>query len=283
MQDRALVFQHIPKTGGTTLACVVYGQYAHDKIFFFGHWPRTAEGLQLFVRLPGTIRNSFQAFLGHQPFGIHEYLDKPVTYITLLRDPVERVISHYYHRYRKKNPAVECSPAPQPLITVDNYMVSDPYWHNWQCRFLHGPADRFAPNGDGQRVLEEVKANIERHSVLIGLTERFDESLVLFKLALGWDHPAYTKMNVGNGRPGTEEQPEEALNAVRACNGLDVELYDFVHERFQRQIRSYGRLFVEELNGFRAVQRERLQEDRTSCCGSDRVRSRLQSDAPHNP
>ena len=35
-------------------------------------------------------------FKGHMVFGLHEVLPQPATYITVLRDPVDRVISAFY-------------------------------------------------------------------------------------------------------------------------------------------------------------------------------------------
>ena len=37
-----------------------------------------------------------QVFKGHMPFGIHKRLPQDYTYITFLRDPIERVVSAYY-------------------------------------------------------------------------------------------------------------------------------------------------------------------------------------------
>ncbi len=46
---------------------------------------------------------------GHLPFGIYQYLPSDSRYITFLRDPVERTLSHYYRArsVRKRNPIPE--------------------------------------------------------------------------------------------------------------------------------------------------------------------------------
>ena len=37
----------------------------------------------------------------HAGYGFHRALDQPFTYITMLRDPADRIISHYYFVLRK--------------------------------------------------------------------------------------------------------------------------------------------------------------------------------------
>lgn len=259
-QDRTVVFVHIPKTAGTTLACILYRHYSHDRIFFFGCWPEIGEGLRQYRRLPPSAKTRYRVFLGHQPFGLHEYVPKPVKYMTLLRDPVERVISHYYHRYRKKHPNDPQS-IYQPLVSLEDYVVSEPFWHNWQCKFLHGPADVFATNGSCPKTIDTVKRNIEEHSVMVGLTERFDESLVLFKMALGWGAPCYTRMNIGNGRPRKQDLSGNVVKAIEQANELDMELYRFAEKRFEEQIGLAGPLFNQELSRFRQVQERYVRHE----------------------
>lgn len=36
----------------------------------------------------------------HMGFGLHRHLPNPAVYFTLMRDPIERVMSHHYHILR---------------------------------------------------------------------------------------------------------------------------------------------------------------------------------------
>ena len=44
---------------------------------------------------PARLRKT-RMFKGHMLFGLHKILPQPSTYITVLRDPVERVLSAFY-------------------------------------------------------------------------------------------------------------------------------------------------------------------------------------------
>ncbi len=49
-----------------------------------------------FKKLPESAKRRSKLILGHISFGLHEFLPQPFTYITFLRDPVERIISLFY-------------------------------------------------------------------------------------------------------------------------------------------------------------------------------------------
>ncbi|QGS69232.1 hypothetical protein CV093_15625 [Oceanobacillus sp. 143] len=82
---------HIPKTAGQSLRGVIKKQYNLEETY---RCPFMEEEV---VKLSDEFRNSLKFIYGHFLFGTHEYFPKPFTYITMLRDPVERFISAYYH------------------------------------------------------------------------------------------------------------------------------------------------------------------------------------------
>ena len=91
----ALIFLHLPKCAGTTLNRIIEWEYdpmrvfSIDPIFFLWSYKKLN-------RWPTKRLGRMQVFKGHMPFGIHRRLPQPSTYITFLRDPVERVISAYF-------------------------------------------------------------------------------------------------------------------------------------------------------------------------------------------
>ena len=83
-------------------------------------------------------------------------------------------------------------------------------------------------------MLERAKRNIEGHFAVVGITERFDESLILLQRAFGWRRVSYVSANVARG-----ERPEPspgALQLIARHNRLDDELYRWVGERFDAAI-----------------------------------------------
>src|SRR5437879_12837060 len=98
--DRTVIFIHIPKTAGITLRYIIEAQYehaGHDKI----DGERIAESVAEFRRLPESEKQNVRVLTGHMPFGLHEAMPQRCHYVTLLRDPTERTISHYYFVFRE--------------------------------------------------------------------------------------------------------------------------------------------------------------------------------------
>ena len=87
-----LVFLHIPKTAGRTLAHHIAGQYPGDAVV-------TASRAQLSMQrrsLGDLIDENTRVIMGHLFFReVEEFLDRKTRVITFLREPVERILSHY--------------------------------------------------------------------------------------------------------------------------------------------------------------------------------------------
>jgi hypothetical protein len=88
-----IIFLHVPRTAGTTLRQILERQYAPGSIL---HLYESDFGEEL-ASIPPSQPDSPRVVMGHFYFGAHAFVPKPSSYITLLRDPVERVISHYYY------------------------------------------------------------------------------------------------------------------------------------------------------------------------------------------
>ena len=225
----ALIFLHVPKSAGTTLNRLIeweyslFEMYSVDPVFF--RWSRAR-----LWRLPQQRLKRFRVFKGHMPFGLHEVLPQPATYITVMRGAVERVISAYFF--------------------MKNYMLHPNYWkfrregwtledfvrrsprENVQTKMIAG-ADYDAPCT--AETLLKAKENLQYFSVL-GLTERFEESLALMKLRFGWRLESYSSFNVTRTRPKKRDLPQSTLDLIAERNRFDIELYECVAKLFAQAI-----------------------------------------------
>lgn len=85
-----------------------------------------------------------------------------------------------------------------------------------------------------ESALEVAKANIERHFSFVGLLERYDETLLALATLFGL--PELRKEHVNKNKVQQDELPlsDSVLRKVREMNALDIQLYDWVKERFDR-------------------------------------------------
>jgi len=213
-------------------------------------------------------------------FGLHEYLPQRSTYFTLLRDPVERVISDYYHVLRTPAHFLH-SEVTTKNISLKEYVRRGMTWTwNGQLRLLRGALGGSLPATGSVSLstddLELAKENIRNHFMVIGFSERFDDSLLLFKRVFGWRirNILYRTLNVGRNLPPKGEITNDTLKLIESYNELDIQLYVWVKQRFEEQIREQGPSFGRELQTFRFV-------NSIFNSGVDLLRSRVKTTATH--
>lgn len=212
----------------------VIARYRAGRGFRFTGLPsRTAE----FKALPVEERAKYDIVHGHVHYGIHWWLPDPAMYATMLRDPVERIISHYY--FVKASPEHYLHPElAANRWTLEEYATKGVNWEtdNDQVRWLTEMEHEQVPLGSVSRsMLEQAKWNLENAFAVFGLVERFDESLECFRAAFGWPDLTCDRVkNVNTERPRTPV-PKRTLDAIRRANRWDAELYEFAQELFERQ------------------------------------------------
>jgi Sulfotransferase family len=230
-----LVFLHMPKAGGTTLEGIVKRQYAGRKSYRF---TGSDENAAVFRALPEAERAAFDLLSGHVYFGIHEHVPRACTYITMLRHPVERIVSLYH--YVKRSPGHYL----YKYGFADRRDVED-FVHrpitveidNWQTRLLNPEPDSFLPiGGVDERMLEIAKTNLREHFAVVGVTERFDETLSVLSRKFGWADVSYERRNVTENRQTLADLPESTVAAILDANRFDAQLHETARSLLEEQI-----------------------------------------------
>ena len=237
--DEVIVFYHLPKSAGTTLNRILRHNYRRDEMAESG--PNTQEFVAELKTWPPERLAAIRFLQGHYPWGLHEMLPQRARCFTLLRDPVERVLSHFYHAQRQPDYFLydlirdNNGSLPELLASGIPLMMND-----GQVRLLSGVyAD--PPMGEvTEAMLATAIANL-RACAVVGITEQFDLSLVLLQRAFGWRFIGYRPVNVGHNRPPTREISAETLEAVRHYNRMDALLYEEAQRLMAQQAADAGR------------------------------------------
>ena len=84
---------------------------------------------------------------------------------------------------------------------------------------------------------EEQSDHLSQHFSVVGLFERFEESLALMKLRFGWQLKSYSSFNVTRSRPKRGDLPSTTLDLIMEKNRFDVALYQRAATRFEAAVR----------------------------------------------
>jgi hypothetical protein len=225
-----LAFVHIPKTAGGTVISMFAAAYTKFEIRDAGNYPKNPEYTVGKVSRPK--KRAGRVTVGHVPYGVYrEHLPPNTRYVTFLREPVDRVLSHYYRHIHRPNPPRAGRTKAAASLKARAHSLEEalverrlPEVNNLATRFLCGHP---SPLGElPASALEDAKANL-REFAFVGIQERFDESLVLLQRLLGLGSVPYVDRHVSANRPAVDEIPDRDRALIEEHNRLDAALYEF--------------------------------------------------------
>lgn len=247
-----LAFVHIQKTAGTTLTAILrrsFGLRHFDTRCVCNTGNFTAAQL----RRVAMVYPKLASIAGHsvRPFGDLDAYCPEIRYYTFLREPLSRTKSHFRFAVRRRS--FSFSMQGDFRAAVREYLARH---RNFQTVHLAG--------------CEDAEAAIEvlrRRVTFVGLVERFDESLVMFRR---WapEPPmdiSYVSQNVSNRSRDPREDALQQLVATDPIvaaelvesNDEDLKLYRWAcDEAFPAQQAEFGPSLEEKLAEFRGWNRQ---------------------------
>ncbi|NEQ54548.1 MAG: sulfotransferase family 2 domain-containing protein, partial [Leptolyngbya sp. SIO3F4] len=251
VDQRLIIFTHLPKTAGTTLKHITQRQYLPNEIFeFYSLTRQPSKGINVFESLAEHRSNKLKFVTGHIGFGLHRLTPRPCTYITILRDPIRRVISFYYYLLRNNPNHADL----KDCKSLEDFIQRANIAKNGMTQYLSNAKLKSQLNYKGGRrkdeqyyctkeTLEEAKKNLKENFSVIGIMEEFDKVLVLLKRQLGWQIYPYLKANVAKKKTPREDLSDKAMHLLEIHSKYDIELYQYARQLFYEMIEHKGNSF----------------------------------------
>jgi hypothetical protein len=229
--DPLWLFLHIPKTAGSSFRTTLARHLQPD-------WNINIEGRRGTKRRHGAFAEAIDDFLaldkdkrfvfasGHikmaEAVRIQRNLGRPVRLLTMLREPVQRVISDYRYQLTPAHPTHEFFSAAFP--TLESF-VESPRSQNKMFRFLALPGE----------TVDTAIARLERDFGLIGLVEMYALTMRRCSELIGGDLAPDTSLNVTQVTSGNEVAVSEDLRRrIRRLNERDERLWVHFRDRLRR-------------------------------------------------
>jgi len=167
---------------------------------------------------------------------------------TIMRDPNERLVSFWAYLNDLHS---------SPNRTIEAML--DQMLPNSMYRLL-APAD--CDLSDEQTTLRRIQDSFSQVYALVGLTERFEETLLLLKRQGILQEISFRKHKVlSSSRPTFRALPVQVQQRIIQHNRLDQQLYDFAVSRFETLLSQQDESFRTELEEFKQQQQRRLMNE----------------------
>jgi hypothetical protein len=231
-----IIFTHVPKTAGTTF------QFILENSFGFSHCHTNHTKKPFFSQadldFAKKIFPRLRSIAGHNLVDALRFSVADPFHLTILREPISRVISNYQANFiwGKKQ------------MTFEEALRSGGEFQNWHVQMMSGAKD-----------LDKAKRFLEKCD-FVGLTEKFDLSLhVLQKICPYKLNLNYRRKVVAadNSIKKTIMDDQRLMDMAREYNKLDIELYDFaVKEIFPKHCARAGFSPTDKVPSFDTYQSE---------------------------
>jgi hypothetical protein len=227
---RAVLFLHIPKTAGTSFKLALRDCLPAGRLMFDVNGAPNHEVVESLFAMAPERRARLKVIGAHVPYGLHE-LFPGAGYVTLLREPIERVLSTYY--FAKSRTELRWSREIADGMTIEEF-AEDVFNDNAQVRRLMkysniARADVFEhpPAGKLTRAhLDDAKDTLRRCTV-VGLTERYETFLDQVSVAFGLPPLPVRTDNITSIAWRERQIPNRTIDRLREINHFDVELYAY--------------------------------------------------------
>lgn len=222
-----IVFNHIPRTGGTTLRIILNKVYGEKNVFFIKS-KNINSSLEEFKKMDPEERKKFQVISGHGANLFLEFVEKPFR-VCVLREPVSMFISQYYYLRRSSNSNfLEEVKALSSFGDYIDYAVKKGH-DNMLTRFLNESHHWLTDNNVKTIMNDDIiraKEAIENYDVIFDLSN-FDRGIYTLSKMLNWKNiPLYKRSNKSsiNSEHGISKENRKRIYHILKP---DIEVYNY--------------------------------------------------------
>lgn len=224
---KKIFFIHPFKVGGTSLMMFLSNNYKYDAILPQNFFPTSFEYVtkgEIKIKQPHIIEH-YDLIMGHIRYECLDELQSHYDTISLIRDPIERVVSRYHHL--KRTPESDFLRAPEKqkelISNVRKYSLYDLLdledenikfnFHNHQYKMLSSTS-------------KEKVEDIVKHHGVIGCLEKMECFLAFLSDSYAF-YPIKKAPELNKGSYNRETYPA-LLKKIEVYNREDIILYEKV-------------------------------------------------------
>lgn len=227
-----ILFEHIPKTGGSTLNHILQRKYPNS---FKIHSNHPLESIWEYNQLSRADKNKIKLVRGHGASLIQNQTHSTYSF-TMLRNPVSRIISQYVYLQSRFDHHSASKARKLSLLEYPDYAAENGE-DNLQTRFLSSLISdtlQFKKTEVTELHLHESKQKLDTFSQVY-FTEHFNEALLQIRSDLKWKlTPWYTKQNKSSVKK--QEVSDKVVEKIESIEKHDLALYNYAYKHFRTEV-----------------------------------------------
>ena len=188
-----------------------------------------------FKKMPEPRRHAYDLVIGHSAHHLVDFCSTEAVVATILRNPVERIISHYYYVLEQPTNYLH-SEVVRRRMTLHDYVreaISDELRNYVTCCFSGMTPDEASRDPVG--AVETAWATLRDRYHIVGVVEQLQPAIDALRMATGIHQPWPNRQyNITASRPLTDRVSAQDRQAISEQNALDMALYLRVAEKAPR-------------------------------------------------
>ncbi len=254
-QEYDIIFHlHIPKTAGTTLREAFKSHLGQRALVWFPENPHLLE--HNIPALAELLRANPQTKVvtGHFVYGVHRALEnKTYKYVTVLRHPVDRILSHIVHDIKRNLPKNFES---ENLLYIGKLLehLKNPrvgyYYNNLHARYITGILPRDFGNIGLKNVVAEALDNIKKDFIFVGHQRQISDTYRELFSILGLPSDDLKSENIGLKLKSADVFPKQIYEELCDLNRIDLALIDHLFPQIETakangSIETFDRIMID--------------------------------------
>lgn len=222
--EEIVISNHIPKAGGTSI--IRFFEKIHGTEFCYRHEARdskTNTHIPPIDDLSLDQRQKLKFLAGHFWYGKHRLFNKPYRYISVVRDPLEKIVSAYYFNKQSGRPDLKKE---AQALSLDDYIkkrLKTTTFKSQQTKFICGSED-----------LSIAESILEKEYLMVCTTPQLSQGIDYLARYFGQPNIKAGWQNETKNKPSSFFIEKETMEEFQEAMHVDYTLFDLVENKFKK-------------------------------------------------
>jgi hypothetical protein len=224
-RPRKIIFDHLPKCGGSSLNKYLQAHYPRRKIFSINGLDPISS-VDEFKNYSISKRNSYDLVKGHLANQLFDFVHPESIKVTVLREPIDRIVSHYF--WAKRTPQHYLyTKIHDSEMNLEDYVTSgiSEELRNWYTTHFSGLTVDDAEKNPDKAINRAIEVIMRAYDI-IGLLDNLSFFLGTLRKKARLRYSFHNeKVNATRGRIAVHDIQQSIITKIEQANHLDVALY----------------------------------------------------------